>query len=280
MTTPTSIASLRDELLLALSRRDLVPLQVKADLANRFGNSILGPLWLLARPLTLVLIYTVIFGFIFGARFSVENYSVFIYAGLWAWIFFSGIHSWLAHYLLTNRGLALQVRYPFLLGPPVALASASVDFVLMGVIGLPLAFYLGTGPNLELILPFFGGVTLLATAAIGTGLITASLATSGRDVVHASDTGILILFWFTPIVYPVQQLQTLLAGHTVLEFLVPCLPNIAGVDLVRSLLWHSQGHHPTLTLTQYGISAMLAVSMVFIGSLRISNTAQLVVERG
>ena len=73
---------------------------VRKDLIDRHAASALGALWTLLLPLANILIFTLVFSQIMGARLETMGmeylgsygYSVYLVTGLLAWICFSAPH--------------------------------------------------------------------------------------------------------------------------------------------------------------------------------------------
>lgn len=71
------------------SYRGFILGSVKREFQSRYRNSLFGALWTVLNPLSMILVYTVIFSHIMRARLpGVEDgmaYSVYLCAGLLTW---------------------------------------------------------------------------------------------------------------------------------------------------------------------------------------------------
>lgn len=69
--------------------RQYVVRSARAHLREEVTKSYLDWLWWIIEPLCMMLIYTFIFGFVFGS--SEPNFAIFVFIGLIMWTFFSEI---------------------------------------------------------------------------------------------------------------------------------------------------------------------------------------------
>ena len=82
----------------------------KAELRSEVANSYLNWLWWLIEPFCMMLIYTVIFGYVFNA--SEENFPIFIFIGLIMWKFFSKGISGSVDIVRKNKSIIKKVYMP------------------------------------------------------------------------------------------------------------------------------------------------------------------------
>ncbi len=181
--------------------RELLGLLVLRDLRVRYRQTFLGPLWVVARPLATMAVFTLVFGLLVRVPTGGDPYAAFVLAGLLPWMFFSSSVTGAGNALVGSAGLVGKVYFPRLLIPLSALGGGLVDlavsFVLL-VLLLPL-FGIAWTPLLLaaplLVLPMF----LLAA---GFGALFAALNVAWRD--FGSAMGFLMQAWMfaTPVVYP------------------------------------------------------------------------------
>jgi len=73
--------------------RSLIYQLVRRDFEQRYVGSIVGWLWGLIHPLTLLIIYTFVFQYAFGIKLPegevTDNYPLFLFAGMLPWMLFS-----------------------------------------------------------------------------------------------------------------------------------------------------------------------------------------------
>jgi lipopolysaccharide transport system permease protein len=177
---------------------------VKREFQVKYRNSLLGATWNVLNPLAMVVVYTVIFSKIMGARLSgIEGtfaYSIYLCAGSLTWGLFSEITSRGQNVFLENAGLLKKITFPRLCLPLVVVINALINFSI--IFGLFVIFLIlsGSFPGVVFfsILPV---LLILIAFAIGLGITLGVLNVFFRDVGQFFLIFLQFWFWFTPIVY-------------------------------------------------------------------------------
>ena len=177
---------------------------IKRDFRVRFMGSALGIAWTVLQPLTLVLLYWFVFTFMIPrvSTPSTGNYALFLISGLLPWIGFNegimrGTTSLVENGPMVRR---LAFRSELLVIVPNATA---VIFELIGVV-LLLAFLAVRGGSLTglWVLPF--AVVLQLLLQVGIAWILATIYVFFRDVMQVLGFVLSIVFYLSPILYPVE----------------------------------------------------------------------------
>jgi len=172
------------------------------DLKLKYKGSILGVAWSLLNPLLQVAIYTAIFS-VFLRTVSLPNYWAFVIGGILAWTFFNSTLIAASTSFVRNPSLISKVYFPIETLPISMVLANFVNFLipLAVMIVVLLAGGLPLGASLVL-LP----VILLAqlAACVGFALVVSSVTVFLRDVEHFLVIGIQIVFYATPILYPLN----------------------------------------------------------------------------
>ena len=112
--------------------RELFASLFQRDLRAKYKGSALGLAWTLALPLTLMLVYLVVFSVMWKASATdVDHYWLFLLCGLPPWVFFSSSLQSSARSLLENASLIRKVRFPRQLVPLSIVATQLVAFAVM-----------------------------------------------------------------------------------------------------------------------------------------------------
>jgi len=120
--------------------RELFTSLFQRDLRAKYKGSALGLVWTLALPLTLMLVYLVVFSVLWKASAThVDHYWLLLLCGLPPWVFFSTSLQSSARSLLENAGLIRKVRFPRQLVPLSIVATQLVAFAVMTAIVLVLS---------------------------------------------------------------------------------------------------------------------------------------------
>jgi ABC-type polysaccharide/polyol phosphate export permease len=195
---------LLQELRELLRYREAIRTLVRRDLIVRYSNSLLGVLWSLLSPLLMMAVFTVLFTFFMPS--GIEKYPVYILAGLLPWQFFTGSLLGAMHAVVGNSQLIGRVYFPRDILPISAALSNLINFLLALalLLSLALAYRIPLGVPL-LALPLI--ILLQFVLNIGLGLFLSALNVYFRDTQQVTDVLILIGFFATPIVYPIELIQ-------------------------------------------------------------------------
>lgn len=148
------------------------------------------------------------------------DFPIYLLSGLLAWNLFSGAVNAAARSVIDNGNLVKKVSFPHEVLPLAAIGVACVDFALQSIVLVIAIVASGHGitwPALALYPLALVALLVVTTAA---SLWVAALNVRYRDVQHLLGIGLLVWFWFTPIVYAGGLVVRALDGRA-----------IAGVDL-------------------------------------------------
>lgn len=202
---------------------------VKREFQTKYRNSLLGAAWTVLNPLSMIIVYTVIFSQVMRARLpGVDghfSYSIHLCAGVLTWGLFSEIVGRARNIFVSNAGLLKKLSFPRLCLPVIVVASALINFSI--IFGLFTAFLVVTGnfPGFSY-LALFPVLFVMVAFAIGLGITLGVLNVFFRDV--GQFFGIFLSFWFwaTPIIYPVNilpnSLQSLMRFNPMAGLIEAC----------------------------------------------------------
>jgi lipopolysaccharide transport system permease protein len=196
--------SLLGELRRLVQHRDLLLLLTQKDLKLKYKGTALGFVWSFLNPLLMMIVYATVFSVI--ARVQMHNYPVFLLAGMLPWNAFIISISTSSMAIVGNANLIRRVNFPREFLPLATVLSSLVNLALSLVILL--AFALGFRQPLGLpllALPAVIVVQLMLTS--GLALILASLMVYFRDVENLITLATTVLFFATPIIYPITQVH-------------------------------------------------------------------------
>lgn len=198
-----------DSLKQLLRYRGFITSSVRREFQSRYQSSILGPVWVFVQPISLILIYTIIFSTLMKARLPDNNnqfaYSIFLCSGIIMWNLFSEILSKSVTIFIKNGNLLKKLSFPKICLPVIVFSGSLINFaILLGVFFLVLIF----SGNIHLIsiLLVFPLVLLLSLFAVSFGMITGIVNVFFRDVGQFITVFMQFWFWLTPIVYPITIL--------------------------------------------------------------------------
>ena len=204
--------------------RELVVRQLKAS----YGGSFLGYAWTLFTPLSLIAVYWLVFGRV--ARFNLQHYPLFIAAGMMPWVFFNSVINSSMGALRSNSGIVRTINMPREIFPLSVVGEAGVEYVL----SLPIVFLFGLAYGVlpDHYLPvLLLSIVLETILLVGLSLLLSSISTLVQDTSRIVRPILRVLFYLSPILYPVSKV------HGTLLMLYKMNPLVGIVELNR-LVWY------------------------------------------
>ncbi|RLA44561.1 MAG: ABC transporter permease [Gammaproteobacteria bacterium] len=199
------------------------------DLLDRYSSSMLGWAWLLLLPLVNIIIFTMVFSLIMGARlaqfgqeFSQYSYSIYLVPGLLSWISFSNVVIRTTNVFQEKSALINKLAINLQILPVYILLSEAIIFLVSILFFLCFLLLIGFPITVHwLLIPFIYVLQQGFAYAIGFG--AATIGVFIRDVREVVSVVMQFWFWLTPIVYVVDimpdKIQTYLAINPFTVFL-------------------------------------------------------------
>lgn len=171
----------------------------------RYKQSALGLLWAVLQPLLLMLIFTLLYN-VTSSRIPTGGvpYSVFVYAGVLPWSFFSTAVSNGTNSLVSQAPLVTKVWFPREILPLSYVTAALFDFAVASILlaGLMLYHQVALTPLVLLSIPLVGLIAVLSFAA---GLVLSAAQVRFRDVGLAMPLLLQVWMFLSPVVYGFEQ---------------------------------------------------------------------------
>ncbi len=184
---------------------ELLFLLTRRDLKLRYQDTFLGFIWTAAKPL--------IFGLVvWFAMFKVMNfqtevpYSLFLLSALLPWTLFQTSVMFSTPMFINNGSLVKKVPFPSYVLPLATIANNSVHFLLSLPVLVVFLLISGRTPGPEWIvgIPFLLAIQL--ALMMGLALMFSSLDVHFRDLEHLVEVMLNLLFYATPILYPLSRI--------------------------------------------------------------------------
>ncbi len=172
------------------------------DLKLRYQDTIFGMLWSLLKPLALgAVLYVALSKFV---RLDVEDYQLVLLSALFPWVWFQTSALLATSSFAGNGALLKKVPFPRYVLPFSTILNSGFHFLLSIPVLIIVLALSGRHPNPTWII----GVPLLATVQLallmGVMLIAASIDVYFRDLEHLVEVFLNLLFYVTPIFYPLS----------------------------------------------------------------------------
>lgn len=188
-----------------ISYRELIAALAWKNIAVRYKQAYLGIAWAVIRPLTLMLIFSLLRAIV-GFDAGTVPYAVLTYAALLPWMLFQEAATEGVTSVVGNRHLIRKIYFPREVFPLTAVVTKLVEFGINYAILLAMMAYYGIFPSAQIV-----WVPLLVLYAI---LISLSIAFVGaainvyyRDVGAALPLLLNVLMYASPIIYPLSLVQ-------------------------------------------------------------------------
>ena len=183
---------------------DLVAVLVKKELKVRYKSSVLGYFWALANPFAFAFVYWVAFKFVM--RVEMENYSVYLLTGLFPWLWLSVGVNRATQSFVDNAMLVKKVLIPRALIPLTNIVQEMIHFIF----ALPVfIIFLALMDGMQLYYSWFWQIPLMVIIQFvfvyPMALIFALTNVYVRDVYYIVGIGFSLLFFVTPMVYPITM---------------------------------------------------------------------------
>jgi lipopolysaccharide transport system permease protein len=182
--------------------RELLYTWTRRDFRVRYSQSILGAAWAVLQPLSLMLIYSLIFSVFIKVPTDNIPYPVFAYTALLPWTFFSNSLSFAIPSLVTNMNLVSKIYFPREILPLSAILVSLVDFLIASIIFIVmLVVYRIQISWTMLLVPLVLIIQLLLM--FGVSLIASAINVFYRDVRFVIPLLLQVWMYLSPIIYPV-----------------------------------------------------------------------------
>ena len=195
---------------IAVRHRDLLLQMLRRNIASRYRGSALGFVWSFAHPLLMLSVYSFVFGVVFKARWGIESlegnraaFPLIMFCGMAVFNIFSESVNVSTIVVVNNPGFVKKVVFPLELLPLcTVLTSLVFGLAWFALLFVGVALFLPQLSWTMLLLP----VTLLPLLLFSAGIsfLVASLGVYLRDVQQLVTVVSQVLFFMTPIFYPVS----------------------------------------------------------------------------
>ncbi|MBU7319750.1 ABC transporter permease [Paenibacillus sp. SM 69] len=197
---------------LLLKHRDLFMQLLKRDVLMRYKGSFLGIAWSIINPLIMLTIYTFVFSVVFQARWGTAavgtnktEYALLLFIGLIFHTIFSEVVTRAPGLVLGNPNYVTKVVFPLELLSIVSLFNALIHSIISIIILLLAMFFIAGQIHLTVVLlPLI--YIPLCFFVLGISWFISSIGVFFRDTSYFINIVVQILFFVTPIFYPVTAL--------------------------------------------------------------------------
>ncbi len=226
---------------------------VQNDLQTRYRRSVLGVGWSLLHPLTTTFVTCLVFHKIF--QVDLHTFVPFVLSGLACWAYLTGVIVQGCQSYVQAEGYIRQHPLPVAVYPLRTTLVALIHFLIALVLVLVLTWVFQGFDNAAVLVFLIPGVVLFFLFGWAMAVIAGFLHLVFRDTQHVLEVGFHVLFYLTPIIYPVRVLT-----ETGAAWLASYNPVLRFLNLIREPLL--EGRPPSLTSLAAATTITLAAGVV------------------
>ncbi len=232
--------------------RDLLYTLTVHRIKVRYKQSLLGISWAILQPLSMMLIFTIIFSLFARMPSDGAPYAVFAYAALLPWTFFSTALANATNGLVSHTQLVTKVYFPREILPITYVLAALFDFFIASTVLAGLMIYYRIQPTINALyaIPI---IFIMACFATSMSLLFSATQVRFRDMGVAVPLILQVWMFATPVIYPLSAVPARVRPFYVLNPMVGIVENFR-----QSVLNGLAVDFYTL-----GLSALIAFALLF-----------------
>jgi lipopolysaccharide transport system permease protein len=185
--------------------RELMTTLAWKNIALRYKQAYLGIAWAIVKPVTLMLIFTLVKSFV-GIESGDIPYPILVFAALMPWTFFQESTSDGVNSVVGNTALIKKIYFPREIFPITAVLTKLVELGINFVILAGLMVWYGMMPSAHALwVPVIIAYTVLASLTLA--FVGAAINVYYRDIGQALPVLLSLLMYASPVIYPLQLVK-------------------------------------------------------------------------
>lgn len=191
--------------------RELIGVLAWKNVTVRYKQAYLGIGWAILKPLTLMLVFTLVRSFV-GIPSGNVPYPILAFAALLPWIFFQESASEGVLSVVSNASLIRKIYFPREVFPITGIITKLVELGINAIILAALMLWFRVAPSPYVLwAPVIILYTMLASLTIA--LAGAAINVYYRDVGAALPVLLSLLMYASPVIYPLDLVKDKLLVH-------------------------------------------------------------------
>jgi lipopolysaccharide transport system permease protein len=226
------------------------------DVKVKYKQAALGIVWAILQPLTMMVMFTLIFSKALNVKSDGIPYPVFAISGLLIWNIFSNGLLNSANSMVTNANIIKKIYFPRLIIPMSAILTALVDFLFALIIYAVVLLYYQQGVSIIKLI-FYLPLSILITVVttFGLGSFLAALNVKYRDFQYLLPFLIQFLLFANPVLYSAKAFTT-----PWIVFIMKANPIASAIQLCRSVFTNT-----AVDWQAVGLSSAVAIGLLLMG---------------
>lgn len=238
---------------------DLLWLLAVTEFKRTYFGTVFGYLWSLVRPLMLFGVLLFVFTQVFKVGAELSNYPVLLLLGIVLFTFFQEATTNSVTSVAAQEGVVRKTQFPRLVIPLSTVLTAAFNLLLNLVIVFVFILAWGVEPMWTwLLFPLPLAALFILTTAVS--MLLSVLYVRFRDVAIIWTVGAQMLFYATPILYPLGKKG--LEDPTIEKWL---MVNPLAVIVEQVRVWMLEPHAPTAAEAAGGAVYLLPALAIFVG---------------
>jgi len=191
---------------------DLLWLMATTEFKRTYFGTVLGYVWSLIRPLMLFGVLLFVFTQVFKLGSDLHNYPVLLLLGIVNFTLFAEATQNAVGSVVAQEAVVRKTQFPRLVIPLAAVLTCAFNYLLNLVVVFAFILAWGVEPTWTwLLFPFAVGALLILTCAVS--MMLAVLYVRFRDVLIIWAVLSQVLFYATPVLYPIEKLENPTLQH-------------------------------------------------------------------
>ena len=191
--------------------RELMATLAWKNIALRYKQAYLGIAWAILKPVSLMLIFTLVKSFV-GIKSGSIPYPILTFAALMPWTFFQESASDGVNSVVGNTALIKKIYFPREIFPITAVLTKLVELGINFIILAGMMAWYDMVPGIYILwVPAIIAYTVLATLTVA--FAGAAVNVYYRDVGQALPVLLSLLMYASPVIYPLELVKEKLLVH-------------------------------------------------------------------
>lgn len=225
------------------------------ELKLKYKRTSLGYFWSLLNPVLQMAVLAAVFSHIVNK--AVNDYTLYLFSGLLAWNFFSTTVQTSSKALLENENFIKKIYLPKIIFPLSKLCMRGIEFFFSLIALTLIGFVIGLKVKATVVLlPI--AIILLCVFTLGISLIVAVATVYFRDVEYLVTVFMQLLYFATPVMYPVSMLPE----HY--RFVLSLNPFYSQIQVFHALIYDGVLPSAQVWSTAFGVSAVSLIAGLFV----------------
>ncbi len=235
---------------------DLLWLMSVTEFKRTYFGTVLGYLWSLVRPLLLFAVLLFVFTKIIRIGSETPNYALLLLLGIVLFSFFQEATNNSVTSVVSEEGIVRKTQFPRLVIPLATVLTGAFNVGLNLIVVFAFILAWGVDPTWSwLLLPFALLLLLIFTAAVSTMLSV--LYVRFRDVAIIWTVAAQVLFYASPVLYPIEVVPEQYQGPMMVNPLAPIFTEIQR--------WVINPDGPSAAEAAGGALGLLPAAVIFVG---------------